>query len=281
MSNSISVRLLSLCVALIATTNAADRPSEAIQDNSFLLEEAYNQDPGVVQHIFSLLGSVNKLPGTDDREWVASYTDEWPVFSQAHQFSYTVPYVFSDSGGEKHDGLGDVLINYRFQLSTETATRPAIAPRLSVILPTGDEDRGLGSGSVGFQTNTALSKVLNDRWTVHANAGATVLPDVRGHDLTGYNLGVSAIYALTPSFNLMVECVANFDEDVDDAGSRDRSVSVLISPGFRYGIDLPGDAQLVVGIAVPIGLTRDAPDYGLFLYGSFEHFFAREKPAGK
>ena len=281
MSHRNSLRLLSLCLVVSTTAAAADRPSEAIQDNSFLLEEAYNQDPGVVQHIFSLFGSVNKLPGADDREWVASFTQEWPVFSQAHQFSYTVPYVFSDSGGVKHDGLGDVLLNYRFQLSTETATRPAIAPRLSVILPTGDEDRGLGSGSVGFQTNTALSKVLNDRWTVHVNAGATVLPDVHGRDLIGYNLGVSAIYALTSSVNLLVECTANGDEEVDDAGGRDRSVSVLVSPGIRYGINLPHEAQLVVGIAMPIGLTRDAPDYGVFFYASFEHGFTRGKRVGK
>ena len=281
MSRRTTLTFLSLCLACVTTAAAADRPSEAIQDNSFLLEEAYNQYPGVVQHIFSLFGSVKKLPGADDREWVASFTQEWPVFSQAHQFSYTVPCVFSKSGGVKHDGLADVLLNYRFQLSTETATRPAIAPRLSVILPTGDEDRGLGSGTVGFQTNTALSKVLSDRWTVHANAGATVLPDVHGRDLTGYNLGASAICALTPSLNLLVECTANWDEEIDDAGSRDRSVSVLVSPGFRYGINLPGDAQLVVGIAVPIGVTRDAPDYGVFFYGSFEHFFAREKRVGK
>ena len=169
-----------------------------------------------------------------------------------------------------------MLLNYRFQLSTETATRPAIAPRLSVILPTGDEDRGLGSGTVGFQTNTALSKVLNDRWTVHANAGATVLSDAHG-----FNLGVSAIYAVAPSLNLLVECTANWDEEIDETGSRDRTVSVLVSPGFRYGINLPGDAQLVVGIAVPIGLTRDAPDYGIFFYGSFEHFFSKAKPSVK
>lgn len=281
MSYQSSLRLLTLCLASLVRAGAADRPSEAIQDNSFLVEEAYNQEAGVVQHVFNLFGSVNRLPGADDREWVASFTEEWPVLSQAHQFSYTVPYVFSDSGGAKHDGFGDVLLHYRFQLSTETATRPAIAPRVSVILPTGDEDRGLGSGSVGFQTNTALSKVLNDRWTVHANAGATVLPDVQSHDLTGFNLGVSAIYALSPSLNLLVECTANWDEEVDDAGHRDRSVSVLLSPGFRYGINLPGDAQLVLGVAAPIGLTRDAPDYGIFFYASFEHFFSREKPAVK
>ena len=112
-----------------------------------------------------------------------------------------------------------------------------------------------------------------------SNPSTLTLPDVRGRDLWSYNLGASVIYAVTPSFNLLVECTANFDEDVDDLGSRDRSVSVLLSPGFRYGINFKNDAQMVVGIAAPIGLTRDAPDYGVFFYFSFEHAFHREERA--
>ena len=33
----------------------------------------------------------------------------------------------------------------------------------------------------------------------------------------------------------------------------------------------------VVGAAVPVGLTRDAPDIGLFLYMSFENRFMPKK----
>lgn len=210
-----------------------------------------------------------------------SFTQEWPVFGQTHQLSDTIPYAFNNSERVKRGGIGDMLLNYRLQLTSETATRPAIAPRLSVILPTGDKARGLGNGTIGFQTNTALSKVLNNRWTIQPNAGLTVLPNVDGHDLTGDNLGASAIYALTPSLNLMLECTANWDEQFDDNGRRDRNLSVLLTPGVRYGFSLPGDAQVVVGIAAPIGLTRAAPDYGIFFYSSLEHFFACEKQAAK
>ncbi len=281
MSRRTAFLFSNLCLACIIHAEEAKRPSEVIQDNSFLLEEAYNQDAGVVQHILTLSGSVNRMPGADDRQWLMSFTQEWPLFGQTHQLSYTIPYAFNNTGGVKREGIGDMLLNYRLQLTTETAKRPAIAPRLSVILPTGDKARGLGSGTVGFQTNVAASKVLGDRWTAHANAGLTVLPNVNGRDLTGYNLGASAIYAVTPSLNLMAELTANWEEDADDTGNRTRSFSVLFSPGIRYGFNLRGDAQLVVGVAAPIGLTRDAPDYGIFFYCSFEHFFSREKQAGK
>jgi len=55
------------------------------------------------------------------------------------------------------------------------------------------------------------------------------------------------------------------------------STTALISPGARYAFNLPNDAQLVVGLGLPIGLTSDSPDWGLFFYCSFEHAFMRVK----
>jgi hypothetical protein len=52
-------------------------------------------------------------------------------------------------------------------------------------------------------------------------------------------------------------------------------VTALVSPGARYAFNLPNDAQLVVGTAVPVGVTSDSPDWGLFFYLSFEHPFTR------
>ena len=119
-----------------------------------------------------------------------------------------------------------------------------------------------------------FSKIVSDRVTLHFNAGGLLFPDVRDRDLWNYNLDASAIYAVSRDLNLMFESVAVWEEDVDLARNVDRSVSALISPGARYAFNLP-NAQLVVGVAVPIGLTSDSPDYGLFFYLSFEHPFVR------
>jgi hypothetical protein len=54
------------------------------------------------------------------------------------------------------------------------ASRPAIAPRFTLILPTGDEDKGFGSGSVGYQFNLPVSKIVSDRVTLHFDAGDIV-----------------------------------------------------------------------------------------------------------
>ncbi len=101
----------------------------------------------------------------------------------------------------------------------------------------------------------------------------SIFPDVRGHDLLNYNLGASAIYAVSRDFNLMLETVAGWEEDVDPARRLTRTTAALISPGARYAFNRPGQLQIVAGVAVPLGLTSDSPDWGLFFYLSFEHPF--------
>jgi hypothetical protein len=270
-------RAVALCVGWcvggsLVTLVAAEPLAKGIQDNSFLVEEAYNQEPGVVQHIFNL----PILFTGHEKEISPSFTQEWPVFSQTHQFSYTIPYSFVENGGSE-SGFADIRLNYRFQALMETERTPAFAPRFSFVLPTGDADKGFGHDRLGYEINLPFSKIVSDRWTVHFNAGGSVFPDVKGHDLWNYNLGASAIYAVSKDFNLMLESVANWEEDVDNARLRrvNRTTSALISPGARYAFNLPNALQIVVGAAVPIGLTSDSPDWGLFFYLSFEHPFVR------
>jgi hypothetical protein len=143
----------------------------------------------------------------------------------------------------------------------------------------GDRDKGLGVGS-GYEINLPFSKIVSDRWTLHFNAGMSVFPDVRDHDLTNYNLGASAIFAVSRDLNLMLETVAGWNEDIAEGvlspgTTANRSATALISPGARYAFNLPNDAQVVVGLGLPIGLTSDSPDWGLFFYCSFEHPFMR------
>ncbi|MDU0460946.1 MAG: hypothetical protein RW306_19625 [Geobacteraceae bacterium] len=140
-----------------------------IQDNSFLLEEAYNQEDGVVQHI-SVFQYINK-----SKDWQYTFTQEWPVPKQTHQFSYTVPVTHLHDNDST--GVGDILLNYRYQAIFQD--RIALAPRISLILPTGDYKKGLGTDTVGYQVNIPLSVELSDKLVTHWNMGATYTPGQR------------------------------------------------------------------------------------------------------
>jgi hypothetical protein len=254
-----------------------ERPIDIIEDNSFLIEEAYNQEPGVVQHVFS----AHYINDSRRRGWEFSFTQEWPVFSQNHQFSYTIPSYHLVENGDRQNGLGDVLLSYRYQLLEEEETKPALAPRFSLILPSGSRKRGTGHGVVGYELGLPLSKKVTGQFALHANFGLTYLPDARAplgtgglsseHSLLSYNLGASAVYAVLPRVHLMLEWLGDFEESIDDNGKHQRSFMPVLSPGLRAAIVDRPMLQIIAGAAAPIGLTRKAENYGAFLYLSIEH----------
>ena len=252
-------------------------PIEGIEDNSFLIEEAYNQEEGVVQHIFNAVYSKDPK----QRGWAFNFTQEWPVFSQEHQFSYTIPSYHLRADGAPVRGVGDVLLNYRYQVLEEADRLPAFAPRFSLILPTGDRKKGTGDGAVGYQWQLPFSKKFPPQFAVHANFGLTYLPKVRApldggglsprRSLVSYNLGASAIFAFTSRLHAMLEWVGNFEESLDGSGRRAHDFVSMISPGVRAAVIDKEDLQTVVGLALPIGLTRSADSFGVLLYLSIEH----------
>ena len=249
-----------LALSLWAGSAAAQTPAwpNAIADNSFLIEEAYNQEQGVVQHISTFF----QLPGPP-RASDYAFTQEWPVGGQRHQVSYTLPYLFRDGAG----GLGDVLLNYRYQLR-DGQQGTAISPRVSLVLPT----RGsLRAGFTGVQVNLPVSRRWSAALVTHFNAGATQL--VRGgeSDLRGYNLGASVIGLLTPRLNLLVETVAVWTE-VNDGERIVRERQLVLSPGVRGAIDV-GGLQIVPGVALPLTRSKGRTRTGVFAYLSLEHAF--------
>jgi hypothetical protein len=262
---AVAVAALLTCLGATAQEDDDKRPAKGIQDNSFLIEEAYNQEPGVVQHITNAQ--------KQGRDWFLSFTQEVPLGSQDHQVSYTLPYSLLRSNWRNPSGFGDAMINYRYQAQYETDLLPAIAPRFSLILPTGNQFKGLGEGSHGFDTNFALSKIVSDQVTLHANVGWQTLLNVNGRRPTSPSIGASAVYAVTRDFNLLFEAVAESHAQVDENSRITRDNTLTLSPGFRYALNFPNlaDLQVVMGAAAPITLSKQRPDYGAFLYLSFEH----------
>ena len=274
---------LILCAVLFCSVARAaeERPIDVIEDNSFLIEEAYNQEAGVVQHIFTAIYNNDSR----SRGWNFNFTQEWPVFSQDHQFSYSVPSSHFIDGADRIYGIGDILLNYRYQALEEGDVKPAFAPRFSLILPTGNRNRGTGNGVVGYQWSLPFSKKLASRFAMHANFGLTYLPGVRApldgstgplspkRSLVSYNLGASAIFAILPRLHLMLEWIGPFEESINDRGKATREFMPILSPGFRAAVVNEEKLQVVVGAAAPIGLNRKADNFGALLYLSIEHNF--------
>jgi DtxR family Mn-dependent transcriptional regulator len=249
--------------------HGSHRPFDIV-DNSFLVEEAFNQEPKIFQNIFGFVRS--------EGDWTAAFTQEWPAPGVRHQLSYTL--TFSNDLGSGR--FSDVAVNYRYQLLEGDDGGTAIAPRLSVLVRSERED-GSDYGRVGWQMNLPVSRQFGDVF-VHGNAGLTIYPGVStsqfpsaaptllpASDVTLVSpfLAGSAILRVRPMVHLMLESVLQFDDSVKGPGVADRDRLVTVSPGTRFGWNL-GKQQLILGFAVPVVRGRGSTDAGVLAYASWE-----------
>ena len=280
-SRSLWCRLLLLSLGTVPLELAQDQAAAvepSIQDNSFLIEEAYNQEPGVIQHITTFARLWNA------KDWNATLTEEFPGRrNPRNQYSYTLVGMHAGGFEESGVGFGDLMLNYRYQLVGNGDSRVAFAPRLSVVVPTGDVTRGRGSGGTGVQTNLPLSVVLHRRLVSHWNAGSTFIPRAQGPDhsragAVGYNLGASLVYLLSPRVNFLVEVSESRFQSVVRPGGTEWTRASYLNPGIRWAYNFKNGSQIVPGVAVPIGIASSYGEAGIFLYLSFEHPFRRLYP---
>jgi Putative MetA-pathway of phenol degradation len=265
------VKLLpAFSLVLLAGLPVAASDDAPIQDNSFLIEEAYNQETGVVQHI----NTFSRL--RDSGEWAYTFTQEWPAPNLKHQLSFTLPVEGGTAEGGR--GLGDMALNYRYQWIGDGDAPVAFAPRLSLLLPTGSVEDGRGTGALGLQLNLPLSTVLSPRWVAHWNAGTTFVPsaenaDGQKADTWGYYLGQSFIWQPSSTWNFLLETLWESGEAVAGNEATETEEELLLSPGVRRAFNFSNGLQVVAGLAVPIGIGPSRGEESLFLYLSFEHPF--------
>ena len=97
-------RVAAMVGLLLSRAAAAQDASAPIQDNSFLIEEAYNQEAGIVQHLQLFLWDW-KSGG-----WAWTFTQEWPVPNEKHQLSFTAALARVERHGGEDTGLGDFAL---------------------------------------------------------------------------------------------------------------------------------------------------------------------------
>lgn len=234
-----------------------------IADNSFLVEEAFNQEAGIFQNIFVMTRG-------RDGVWNGAFTQEWPLGGLRHQISLSVPFAVTNGNA----AAGDFLVNYRLQVWDGRAGRPAFSPRLSAVLSTSPDRRPLRLAGSGWQVNLPFSLEAGPVY-LHWNAGVTWLQEpITSIDREWRSTpfaAASVIWGLRPMLHPMLEIYSEWPRD-----GGDRAATTTMLPGVRAGWDL-GDRQLVVGAGVPItrGGTRD---HGVLVYASFELPFARKQP---
>ena len=260
-----------LTVALLAGAATA-RAQAPIQDNSFLIEEAYNQERGVVQHI----STFSRAQGSGD--WAYTFTQEWPVPDERHQLSFTLPVQELHAQAAARTGLGDVALNYRYQAVGNGQTGLAVSPRLSMLVPTGRVADNLGSGGVAVQLGLPVSRTVGSHVVTHWNVLMThtfAARDAAGDRAAtnAFGIGQSVVWLARPRFNVLVEALWTRTGSVTGERRTVSSDGFVVSPGFRWAHDFRSGLQVVPGAALALGVGPSRGRDALFFYLSLEHPF--------
>ncbi len=175
-------------------------------------------------------------------------------------------------GVENRIGVGDVAIQVKWAPPPfrETPSTPAVALRLAVKAPSGDEDAALGSGRPDIAVGLASEKTLK-RWTLFGNLNVTVPIGDRFDGLTVhpiYSGGLGFEYRFKPRLALVGYLSANsapfHDTDLDffDDWTDWSALGLSWAPSPAW--------RLQGGIMENLFTSSDAgADFGFFLSTSY------------
>jgi hypothetical protein len=249
-----------------------------IEDNSFLVDEAFNQEKGVMQFIASFYWS-----DLSSSCVAYGFTHEIPVFTDHHQVSYTLQYNFSQPFGKtRYSGPGDITIGYSYLVAGKDDLLMML-PQINFVIPTGDPSKGLGNGGFGCKLGLALTKRFSSAIVTHYNISCTMIYNADEYMKTSQGesrkaektikvktFASSVVWYPASRFNIMFETVLNYLNDIHANGPNLRSWQVTGNPGLRFAADLP-KALLVAGASFPFTFDDDLKDQdGIFIYLSLE-----------
>src|SRR6185295_13211836 len=104
----------------------------AFEDNSFLMEEAINQEKGIMQYISNFY-----FDNVKGGNFLYSFNQDIPITHLRHQVNYTVYYHIRPATPthEQSNGIGDVNIGYHYMLTGKKNPWAMVVPGITLILP--------------------------------------------------------------------------------------------------------------------------------------------------
>jgi len=252
-------RILPLLL-LLAAPAAAQRAPEpepdeesgtVIEFSGFFVEEAYNQERGMLQQIA-------RVTAVRHGSWGGRYSQEWPVFDERRQLE-----LAALVNGE--DGLAGLGAELRFLLAGGEDAVFTLSP--------GVEAAWERDGEWEIELMVPASVRLFEGLVASTNAAFSVHPEDGG---TSWQVGQGLIWRAHPRLNFLLEGVYSHGESVLE-GADEEDEGFIVSPGVQVAFPLGEDAQLVPGIAFPVGAGPSSGQRAVMFYLSLEHPFGRRR----
>jgi len=169
-------------------------------------------------------------------------------------------------GGSGALGLGDIALSAKALLRDEGTWAPAVAGRVALKLPTGDDDRALGSGEVDVGLGVVLEKGFGPT-RFYLNLGVTI-PTGQAFAGSGiYSIPMLSAfltgeYRLTERFSLLLQ-VSGVTAPIRQTGLDIDHATYDILAGFSWL--LPGSSIVwQAGFMEDLNNTNRTADFALF-----------------
>jgi len=112
----------------------------------------------------------------------------------------SLPHVMtSPKDGNDEKGMGDAELVAKFNLVKERDRTPGFSATFGIIMDTGEENKGIGSGEIDYNFNSILSKELQFI-TLHGNLGYTARAKTA-------SFGIALEYPVDERLNLVTELI--------------------------------------------------------------------------
>jgi hypothetical protein len=172
------------------------------------------------------------------------------------------PYLWinekSNLGKSSEKGLSDATVDVKFRVFEKDGLSFAVKPGLS--LPTGDDDKGLGTGKLGYHIYFIGTKETGP-WSFSANLGYIrneTNVDTDERDI--WHASVSTIYTINDRWKIAADLVAERNTSKDNDNDPVYALGGVI-------FSLTKDIDLDLGLKA--GLTSSATDWSLLAGATF------------
>jgi hypothetical protein len=196
----------------------------------------------------------------DDHDAVVDYTNQFEAILTYGMLDdvdlvITIPSQFistvSHAGRQRSAGISDVLLEGKWRFYEMNGLAFAIKP--GIVIPSGNEDQGFGTGQVGGQIFLIATRVA-DPWAFHMNVGYQRNENTVDENTNLWHVSLASELRLCQ----WLKAVANVGME-RDTDKHSGAPPAFILGGFVF----PVNAKLDLDIGVKGGLTRSESDYSL------------------
>jgi hypothetical protein len=149
-------------------------------------------------------------------------------------------------GEPSEQGFGDTVFGIKYRLLDERPNFPAVLAGLTLRLPTGDDERGLGEEEFDVGGLVAVSKTFGPLAAI-LNAGYTFA--TLGRTFDAWTVNAALEYRVTAAWSLVAEVVQEFPNSDDPH-------TVVVRGGTVYAVT----DRIKLDAGVGVGATRASPD---------------------